>query len=303
MCTKDAKQLTLDSDTFKNLKDDFDGMLARILKDMDKRNVDDATITLKLSVSLDREKVGPFTSDDEAKEVVKPTFKHDISSVMQVKDKKSGSVSGDFILVWDEEEGEFVMKRITNGQMSFDTMDEPMETERIEYVDAIPALDEAPAPALLESAESSTDDITTPFGWLKQFVGQSLYISEAMGNYTVRTTDDKVVLSSASTPTNVFFCSAEKLAPHVGHNVVCVGYGGEVLNNISIECEDCFDVLFSLESDSKDASDDADIVYIEPDDVVDVESDDIVDAEACLEEDTADEDSGEYEYSEPDDDF
>ena len=297
MCVKDAKQLTLDSDTFKNLKDDFDGMLARILKDMDKRNVDDATITLKLSVSLDREKVGPFSSDEEAKEVVKPTFKHDISSVMQVKDKKSGSVSGDFILVWDEEEGEFVRKRITNGQISFDTMnDEPMETEKIEYVDAIPTLGEPEAPALLESADISENDTSTPFGWLKQFVGQQLYISEAMGNYTVRTADDKVVLSSASTPTNVFYCPAEKLAPHAGHNVVCVGYGGENLDNISIECEDCFTVLFSLALDGEIVASDEDTIIEVPTENIEC----IVD----IDDDSDDEDvTGAYEYTNPDDDF
>ena len=36
----------------------------------------------------------------------------------------------------------------------------------------------------------------------------------------------------------------EKLRGHVGHDVVVVMYGGQ---NISIECEDCCEVLYSVD--------------------------------------------------------
>jgi hypothetical protein len=40
----------------------------------------------------------------------------------------------------------------------------------------------------------------------------------------------------------------EKLKPHIGHNIVCVGYGNETeLIDICIECEDCNEVLISSE--------------------------------------------------------
>ena len=93
-------------------------------------------------------------------------------------------------------------------------------------------------------------DPTTPFGWLRQFIGESMNVTEAMGNYTVRTQSNKVVLSSATGSENPFYCPAEKLRPHVGHEVVCVGYGGEEIVNISIECEDCNEVLFDINAPS-----------------------------------------------------
>lgn len=98
-----------------------------------------------------------------------------------------------------------------------------------------------------ESANAS-DDTSTPFGWLKQFNGMDLRVTEAMGNYTVRTAENKVVLSSATSETSPFYCPAEKLAAHVGHKVSCVGYGDEngVVVNVSVECEDCNEVLFEL---------------------------------------------------------
>ena len=73
-------------------------------------------------------------------------------------------------------------------------------------------------------------------------------MTEAMGNYTVRTAENKIVLSSATSETSPFYCPAEKLAPHVGHKVSCVGYGDEngAIVNVSVECEDCNEVLFEL---------------------------------------------------------
>lgn len=40
----------------------------------------------------------------------------------------------------------------------------------------------------------------------------------------------------------------EKLKQHIGHNIVCVGYG-DIENpvDICIECEDCNEVLISSE--------------------------------------------------------
>lgn len=38
----------------------------------------------------------------------------------------------------------------------------------------------------------------------------------------------------------------DKLREHVGHNVVVVMYGEE---NVSIECEDCSEVLYSVDED------------------------------------------------------
>lgn len=252
MCVPNAMELSLKGDTFTALKEDFDAILARTLKNMESKGADEATITLKLGISL--EKTTDF-SGEEAEEVTKPSFKHDIGSVMQVKDKKSGALTGDYQLVWDEDEGKFVMKRIGDNQMTlFDVAEE--NEENVEY---IPAADPV-EPPMLKGADVADDDasegdaIDTPFGWLSQFVGKDMAIGEAMGNYTVRTVanedeESAVVLTSASTEDSVFHCDAEILKDHIGHELICVGEqneaGGPIVK-IVVKCLQCDEDLYTL---------------------------------------------------------
>ena len=281
MCSTNERNLSLNGDTFAILKEQFDKILNRTVGNMEMKGADDAVITLKLSVSLEKSSV---TVGDDIKEVTKPTFKHDISSVMQVKDKVSGQTTDDYALVWDENENKYVLRKIENGQMSFDDFDAngnpiydadyhevpaigegtrglPEAAESDGTADTSDEADDATPDASGEFGDGSVDpahDPTTPFGWLRQFIGESMNVTEAMGNYTVRTQSNKVVLSSATGSENPFYCPAEKLSPHVGHEVVCVGYGGEEIVNISIECEDCKEVLFDINAPGVNDGADAD---------------------------------------------
>lgn len=261
--------LSLKSETFSALKEDFDSILARTIGNMEMKGAEEATVTLKLGISLEKSSVnGPAGIRD----IVKPSFKHDISSVMQVKDKKSGALTGDYEMVWDADEGKYVMRRIDNGQVSMFDADGDATVIDADYT-ALPEgqrglpeghqeaedlgdaddTDDGENPDTETASESdkASEAGPTPFEWLKQFVGQELRVTEAMGNYTVRTGDNKVVLSSATGESSPFYCPAEKLEGHVGHKVSCIGYGDSdgVIANVSIECGDCNEVLFSLDDD------------------------------------------------------
>ncbi len=239
--------LSLNEDTFESLKKDFDTILNRTIGNMEMRGASDAVITMKLSVSLDKRSMD---MGDGIQEFKKPTFKHEVSSVMQIKDKATGQLGGDYAMVWDEKEERFVLRQFTGGQTSiFDDDYETVEEPWGKFTDMPDDAHSLPAPAEEEEEPKQAEtaaDVSTPFGWLSQFIGESLVVTEAMGNYTVRTKDNHVVLSSATSEENPFYCSAEKLAPHVGHNVVCVGYGEDVIDDVSIECEDCNSVLFEI---------------------------------------------------------
>ena len=134
--------LSLNSDTFQALKEDFDSILSRTIGNMEMKNAGSATITLKLGIDLDKELV---VSGGVSHEVTKPTFKHDISSVVQVKDKKSGALTGDYQLVWNPEEGNYIMRRIDNGQTSMFDEDESVTADCAEVEEArlLPAGDPA----------------------------------------------------------------------------------------------------------------------------------------------------------------
>lgn len=121
MCKNDIN-LSLNGDAFTILKEQFDKVLNRTIGNMQMKGAEDAVITLKLSVGLGKER---RTTPDGVIDATIPKFKHDISSVMQVKDKVSGELVGDYELVWDEETQKYVMRRIDDGQTTmFD--DEPM---------------------------------------------------------------------------------------------------------------------------------------------------------------------------------
>lgn len=150
MCIKNAMELSLNGETFASLKEDFDSILAQTLGNMERKGAEEAVITLKLGISLEKQS---FVRNEEPEELTKPSFKHDISSVMQVKNKKSGSLSGDYELIWDDEEKKYVMRKITNGQLTlFDAEgEEADEIERYEEEEA------DNGPALLEGAVEETD--------------------------------------------------------------------------------------------------------------------------------------------------
>ncbi len=116
MFIDNAVQLSLDGDTFAEMKKDFDAVLLRTVGNMESKSADEATITLKLAISL-RKMEADFGK--EPKQITLPRFRHDISSVLQVKDKVSGMLEEDYELIFDEYEGKYVMRRIPSTQLSF----------------------------------------------------------------------------------------------------------------------------------------------------------------------------------------
>lgn len=272
--------LSLNGDTFNAFKQDFDQMLRNLLAKMEEYESDEATINMKMVVSLAKGQERDFEANgyDAMKDITKPTFKHEISTVMQIKDKKGGSLGGSMKMVWDKELCQYVMQEIDNGQTTlFDDEKEEQEEETAPQPEAAGELpppappqlppsgkvidadfkvvedgeskEEAEAPEADKAASDGGDGLEdTPFGYLRQFIGKKLRVVETAGNVTVRTVEkNKIILSSAGKAADPFYVSREKLLPHVGHNVVCVGYGKDELVNISIECEDCNEVLFDME--------------------------------------------------------
>lgn len=164
--------LSLDSEAFDSLKKDFDSLLNRTIGNMEMRGAVEATITMKVGVSLEK-------LVNNGRDVTKPTFKHEINSVMQVKDKVTGQIRGNYRMEWDPEEQRYVLKDGDEDQMNmfdgnpgvvdaewFDV--EENDTETSNEPKALPA----PVPALpgevedgyeYEDAEEETDEDGTDY--------------------------------------------------------------------------------------------------------------------------------------------
>lgn len=285
MCQKNDLPLSLKSDTFGALHSDFDQVLRSTLTGMDETGQDVAEINIKVKITLTDDSAPDYSvaGGRQTREITKPKFEHTVSAVIQRKEKRTGTLAGNYELVWDRETCRYVMRPIDNGQM--DLFDQTPESDAVESGSgeteraALPAagdLIDAEYRVVEEGPEETTEEADDgakksvdkdAFDWLLQFAGKSMKVLEAMGNYTVRTVDNKVILSSAASPDATFYCPAEKLEPHVGHEIACVTYGdSENVVNISIECLECNEVLFSMDAPGQgDSVENDGYPYQEPD--------------------------------------
>ena len=229
--------LSLRGEAFNSLCADFDTTLRDVLAGMIETEQNTGEINIKVKITLTDDSAPDYTvaGGHQTREVTKPKFDHTVAYVIQRKEKKSGSFSGNFELVFDKASGQYFYRDIDNGQTTlfdgdgdsadfantqYDVVDEgprglpaAPESEVIDGGEVAPVdAEDATPDAAGEFEEEAIDpahDPSKPFGWLRQFIGETMNVTEAMGNYTVRTQANKVVLSSATSPENPFYCSAQ----------------------------------------------------------------------------------------------
>ena len=90
-------ELSLRGDTFTPVVEAFDRRLLATLDRMRKQKLTEGSITLKISIDLEQE--FPIDEDGQEHEIFVPTFDHEVSSQIVQKDKASGKIDEDFVLV------------------------------------------------------------------------------------------------------------------------------------------------------------------------------------------------------------
>lgn len=111
-----VKKLTFESDTFAEIKRDMTFVLQRLLANMQEKGSTEASMALKIDVSLVNEYIPNYDKniEGESRKISKPKFKHKVTSAVQIKDEKSGNMDTEMELVYDENNGEYVMKPVAN---------------------------------------------------------------------------------------------------------------------------------------------------------------------------------------------
>ena len=160
---QENKVLSLNGDAFSELKEDFDSILDKTLSNMQEKNADSATITIKLGIELSSEIVSD-ANHPEGDLKVKPTFKHDVSSVMQIKAKRSGILSGENELLYNKETNEYILVPIDDGQITF-----------------------------FENRENTMPKPVSPFERLLPYVGRDMYIQKTDFGYCLFCEDECVI--------------------------------------------------------------------------------------------------------------
>lgn len=268
--------LSLNGDTFNALKSDFDQILRQLLTEMEEWESEDADITIKVHVKREQDRARDFQANgyDAERDIIKPTFKHEVSSVMQAKNKKSGSLGGNYELVWDRDSKQYVMREIDNGQMSMFDQEEPKGS-----APALPAPENAIDAAYTEIANEGGVEVDADlkktisvrpvnqdaYDFMKQYIGKPMKVVEVRGEYGVKTDDFRVVVASSFQENDTFYCPKESLEPYATMDVVCSEEEYDGRNFIALTCtaEEESHVLFAIyvkeaENDGDGTEDDDD---------------------------------------------
>lgn len=145
--------LSLNGDTFEGLKKDFDQILHNTLTNMQTKNADSAELNIKLKISTKKEN---NATQGQVRTLTIPSFEHSVQSILQIKNKKGGSMGGNYELVLDEQTGDYVMKFISDGQVSLYEEEEEFDYNilNVEPEEQVSHLQGQSIPALMESTSN-----------------------------------------------------------------------------------------------------------------------------------------------------
>lgn len=113
---KFMKALDLDSDTLGNAKRDVNFVLQKLIGNMAEKGSTNGSLTLKIDVSFTQEYIPNYDPkvEGESRKINKPSFKHKVTSTVQIKDEKAGSMDTEMELAFDEDSGEYVLQPVAN---------------------------------------------------------------------------------------------------------------------------------------------------------------------------------------------
>lgn len=113
---KFMKALDFDSDTLGNVKRDMNFVLQRLIGNMMEKGSTNGSLTLKIDVSFTQEYIPNYDPkvEGESRKINKTSFKHKVTSTVQITDKKDGNMDTEMELAFDEDSGEYVLQPVAN---------------------------------------------------------------------------------------------------------------------------------------------------------------------------------------------
>lgn len=107
------EEMRIESDVFATARENFDLLMQRLFKSMEKNNSDEGSITLKVDLQMSQD----WVPDGKGGSIEnnKPVIKHKVSIAVPVKDSMDGKKDAGMNLVWDEELKRYVLKYINEG--------------------------------------------------------------------------------------------------------------------------------------------------------------------------------------------
>lgn len=107
------EEITMDSETFTQVRENFDMLLQRLFQKMQQNNSDEGSISLKVDVNMIDDYIPG--EDGATRRISKPVLKHKITTTVPVKDSLDGKKDAGMELVYDEELKRYVLKYVSVG--------------------------------------------------------------------------------------------------------------------------------------------------------------------------------------------
>lgn len=105
--------MSLAGDTFTPAREAFDRQMISMLQRMCKQGNRGGSVTLKISVSIERQ--FPLDDDGNQREIYVPKFEHETNAQIVQKAKTSGEIDEDFVLVIGKDGMPSVVSRDTDN--------------------------------------------------------------------------------------------------------------------------------------------------------------------------------------------
>ena len=143
-------ELKLESDVFKNMKNDFNGMLQGLLDTMDEKHIYEGELGLKLKIMLSH---GVDENNDDC---LVPMITYDVTGSYKNSSKKSSAISLPNMVLDIDGEGNYVMRQKADAQGNLFDQQEPQQET--------PAIEAAKQEPLALNAGETIDVIILPSG-------------------------------------------------------------------------------------------------------------------------------------------
>lgn len=155
------EEMLIEGDMFQEARLNFNLMLQRLFKAIEKNESDEGSITLKVDMMLSRDYEN---SEEGMEEVASPLIKHKVAISVPVKDSIDGKTRTGMNIVYDEELGKYVLRHTHEGgqRTLFDSdFEENLKGEGTEGTMLTGPTNELPAPEEViegEYQEADEDD-------------------------------------------------------------------------------------------------------------------------------------------------
>lgn len=107
-----TKFLTIESDTFADLRSNINGQMQKLLRNMMEKDQSEGKITITIDVTLNSEYIPNYDPkiEGETRRVLHPSFAYKTAKQITIKDDVTGKYNSDMEVVWDEDLKQYVEK-------------------------------------------------------------------------------------------------------------------------------------------------------------------------------------------------